>query len=712
MAAIAPFVLGVAAFFFYIFFKFVLKKNETEAEIPTDKQEKSHVDATQSEETGSEKQTLEDYGKEKEVDKVADALRTAMSELSTKSVKEKPKEEVQVEEVKDTMSQTVKEAVKEQDMNKDVCTAPTESEPKQEEIKKSEEISDTAKTSEVITEKPKIVSTTPVESCEIPVVEEAIGTDSKKPTKEVASQEAVASNVPEIPVSQVISETVSDKEADQVCPAESLTSVPISETKPEPPTEEKVPVSPDSGKTSTTKEITEVLEKLPEKEVPSFQETDKVPTAEVLIKCPVTDKTSGELEQVLSEKVASVTEPGQILMDQNIATAGPSEKTSDEVSKIPGDEGVRLKESNQTLTTEQITELPASVKIPEEVHQEPTEKSSVPTEEHSQPSSDTADLIPTSQKSHENVPCTEESSSAKATDLPVSKTTTDDITVRSEEVPVSKVIVEESDQTVTADLNASEQVQKDLVSDKQTSVPPTVEEVKPQTEVQTVGLEKETLSKDAISVKGTDTQLSCSDGTTEKSIDSSSKEASEPAVTQEPKKELQEPKRSNEGSSPDLGSFIVTDSQPSTTPDTSVIIQEKTPVETCQESTDKQTEAVEKTGDTEKKSTSSKEGDTAGNEKVEQLSSKAEKVLSMDIQQPDDESIKQGKSDVNEGKAVEIPEKECTLQENTQQKIQEMEGKDEEVKKSEVMQMTKEEVLPPENKIEEKQCGKLETSEL
>ncbi|XP_076341172.1 uncharacterized protein LOC143241776 isoform X2 [Tachypleus tridentatus] len=677
MAAIAPFVLGVAAFFFYIFFKYVLKQNASEADVSTEKQEKSLIDSTQSEakETGSEKQTLEDYGNEK----VADVLRTAMSELSSKSVKEKPKEEVQVEEVKDTMSQTVKE----QDMNKDVGTAPTESvnkvEPKQEEIKKSEEILDSAKTPEVLTEKSKIVSATPVESCEKLIVKEAVETDSKEPNKEVASQEAVRSNVHEIPVTQTISQPVSGKDADQVHPAESLVGVPISETKPEPP----------------TKEITEVLEKRPEKEVPSSEKTDKLPTPEVLNKCSVTGKTPGEVEEVLTEKIEPITEPDQIPMDKNVALPEPSEKTSDEVSKILVDEGVLLKESNQTLLTEGITELPASGKTPVEV-QGPTAKSSVPTEEHSQAAFDKVDLIPVSQESHKNVQCTDESSTTKATDLPAAKTA-DDTTNKCEEVPVSKVIVDESSQAMTAGMNASESVQKSLVSGQESSVPPAVEEVKPQT----VGLE--TLSKEVSSVKDTDTQLLCSDVTTQKSIDSSSKETSESAVTQEPKKELQEPKSSNEGSSPDLGSFIVTDTQLSTTSDPSVIVEQKTSVETCQESTDKQTEAVEKTGGTEKKSTSSREGEIAGNEKVEQLSSKAEKVLSMIIQQPDDGG---------EGKAAETSsKKESTLEESIQQKVQKVEGKDEEIK-SEVIQTTEEEMSLPKNKIEEKQCGQVETSEL
>ncbi|XP_076353586.1 uncharacterized protein LOC143248776 isoform X1 [Tachypleus tridentatus] len=79
MALATPvFMLSVAVFFFYVFYKYVLK-DKSEAKTSTDDEEKREIEFPLQEADGNKK-TLEDYGNEQ----VADVLRKALSELSAK----------------------------------------------------------------------------------------------------------------------------------------------------------------------------------------------------------------------------------------------------------------------------------------------------------------------------------------------------------------------------------------------------------------------------------------------------------------------------------------------------------------------------------------------------------------------------------------------------------------------------------------------------
>ncbi|XP_022258007.1 uncharacterized protein LOC106473900 isoform X5 [Limulus polyphemus] len=74
------FMLGVAVFFFYVFFKFVLKENSSEEEADISTDHEREFDSPHQEVDSKKKKTLEDYGNEQ----VADVLKKALSEVSTK----------------------------------------------------------------------------------------------------------------------------------------------------------------------------------------------------------------------------------------------------------------------------------------------------------------------------------------------------------------------------------------------------------------------------------------------------------------------------------------------------------------------------------------------------------------------------------------------------------------------------------------------------
>ncbi|XP_013790437.1 nucleolar and coiled-body phosphoprotein 1-like [Limulus polyphemus] len=515
-----------------------------------------------------------------------------------------------------------------------------------------------------------------------------------------------------------------------VSTTEVLTKVPSSEEMLE---VNSKPFSEEPGKLSTTEEPKKASDTIEirdgtlrvqvEENIISTQACDKVPIAETLTESSVTGKYPDVVEKELKGELCSSME-SNLIADKNDVEIHLSEKAFGEVNKILTYKEVHSdEESSQIMPPGRISELPDPGITSVEVSQIPVRKSDLSTE-HSQITSDQFDLAQTPKEptgitvpekltlvqTDKKIPCNDISGSVQTTEAPITKTTTsEDIkkitTVDTKEIPVSGKPVDKGGQTPASNGNVSDQVKIDPSCDTEKNFSLDEISIKSQTEeTLTAGNETVTLSKDTSSTE-LDARLSYPEGGEKKSSETAGKDVVESKVTQEITKEPQGSTRKSEGSSPDLESFVIIDSLPSTISNDLATPQKQMCLDASKKSTDDRVWATKlKTDEAGKKHSLLGEGDSAEN--------KEENVLLEDNQQPEKDIVRQRKGNMDEVKADETPSsKELLPKETTQHEVQELIGladKVEEIKessKTEVVQTSEEKLSPPDKKTKEKQHG-------